>query len=95
MPKDVDRKANWDCEMILGSRSMHSFALVDDLDITLLKLQELSCFCPKCMDDNFEFCEKKAHVKPWTLIQLQPYNITQINLFIMFVCFCIFVINMF
>jgi hypothetical protein len=76
MPKDVDSRANWDYEIIPGFWSMHSVASMDDVDITLLKLQKLSCLSPKCMDDNFEFCEQKAHVKPWTLIWPQPYNIT-------------------
>lgn len=95
MLEDVDYKANWDCGIIPGFWSMHSVASMDDVDITLLKLQKLSCFYPKCIDDNFEFCEQKAHVKPWTFIRLQPYNIAQVSLFIMFVCFCIFVIDMF
>jgi hypothetical protein len=68
MPKDVDYRANWDCEMIPRSQSIHSLPSMDDVDITLFKLQELSCFCLKCMDDNSEFFEQKAHVKPWTLI---------------------------
>jgi hypothetical protein len=78
MLEDVDYRVNLDCEMIPGFQSMHSIPSMDDVDITLFKLKKLSCFCLECMDDNFEFCEQKAHVKPWTLIRLQPYNIAQV-----------------
>jgi hypothetical protein len=71
-PKDVDYMAYWSCETTLGSQSMHSVALVDYVDITFLKHPKLTFFCPKCMDDNFEFVNKKC-VMPWTLIWLHGH----------------------
>jgi hypothetical protein len=59
-PKDVDHKFAWDCKNILGSRSMHSICTISHIDVTLLNLRQLACFCPKCMDDNASFCENNS-----------------------------------
>jgi hypothetical protein len=57
----------WDCKNIAGSHALHSLTSISLRNITLLKLQNLTCFHPKCMNDNLEFCENKSHVLPWVL----------------------------
>jgi hypothetical protein len=39
-PKDVGKSAMWDCKNILGTQSLHFFALVSHRDVTLLNLKE-------------------------------------------------------
>jgi len=61
-PNDVDISVMWGCKNIIRICSLHSVTLVSPRDVTLLKLKDLACFCPKCMDDNPNFCENKMHV---------------------------------
>jgi hypothetical protein len=44
--EDVDRNAMWDYKNIVGTQSLHFFALVSHRDVTLLNLRELACFLP-------------------------------------------------
>jgi hypothetical protein len=54
--EDVDWLIDWDYKHIIGLRSLQSITFVWHGDVVLLKMQELTCFCSKCMDDNFELC---------------------------------------
>jgi hypothetical protein len=56
--------ATWDCKNIAGFCALHFVTSVSPRDITLLKLQILTCFCLESMDDNLEFFEKISHVLP-------------------------------
>jgi hypothetical protein len=78
-PNDVDRSAMWDCKNITGTRSLHSVTSISPRDVTLLKLRDLACFYPKCMDDNPYFCENGMHVEPWNMHTLEPINLTHVN----------------
>jgi hypothetical protein len=51
-PNDVDISVMWGCKNVIGICFLHLVALVSPRDVTLLKLKDLACFCPKCMDDN-------------------------------------------
>jgi len=52
-PEDLDQTANWDYKKITCSRSFHPMAFISPRDFVLLKMQELTYFYSKCMDDNF------------------------------------------
>jgi hypothetical protein len=54
---------------------MHSMAFVSHLNNTLLNVKDLAFFCPKCMDDNFDFYNAQTHVMPWRLLTLENVNI--------------------
>lgn len=71
-----DRSAMWDYKNITRTRSLHLVASISFRDVTLLKLGDLACFCPKCMADNLDLCENKVHVEPWKLNSLEPINLT-------------------
>jgi hypothetical protein len=73
---DVDRRSTWDYKCIPRSKSVHSICFVSHIDVTLLNMRQLTCFCLECMDDNARFCENKFHVQPWMLHTLQPHNIS-------------------
>jgi hypothetical protein len=75
-PTDVDHKFAWDCKNIPSSRSVHSICFVSHIDVTLLHLKQLACFCLECMDDSVGFCENELHVQPRMLLTLEPHNIT-------------------
>ncbi|CAM6102026.1 unnamed protein product [Calypogeia fissa] len=58
----VDRTKKWDCDPVKGVRSLHCFDGFSNKMSTLLRVRELCCFCPHCLDDDYEACENKAWV---------------------------------
>ena len=76
---DVDRSNTLDCKKVTGSRSMHSICSVSETDITNVRSRFLSCFCPPCMDDQADFCERKTHVMRWKLNVLEPLNMIEVS----------------
>ncbi len=77
--EDVDRSTLWDYNNIAGTHFFAFKASVSHRNVTLLKLRDLACFCPECMDDNPNFYGNKSHVHPWKLYSLEPINVTQVN----------------
>ncbi len=48
------------------------------LKLHFSKCEKLIGFCPKCMDNNFEFFQIQKHVKPWKLLTLKPFNVSHV-----------------
>ncbi len=90
---DVGRKFAWDCKSILGSRLVHSIYSISHIDVTLLNMRQLACFCLECMDNNAGFCENKFHVQPWMLHMLEPHNISHASSCIIFTLSKILILN--
>lgn len=70
----VPRHEPWDCDTVPGSRSLHSISSLSAADPTKLMVRHLSCYCSNCQVQNWESCENKSHVTPWTLAKLKPRN---------------------
>jgi len=72
---EVNRTHGYNCQTIVGPRSLHSMWFVGHANNVLLETKNFSCFYDKCVDDIVERdCDSKLHVSPWTLLTLQPYN---------------------
>lgn len=75
LEEDVDRETEYDCEPIKGCRDVHQIRSVGKLDVHKLLKRSLACFCPPCVDSNWEACENKAWTGPWeveVLVVHQP-----------------------
>ncbi len=68
----------WDCNRIEGLRSMHFIASISHQDCILLNVRDLAYFYIQYMDDNFDLCGMKSHVKSWRLIILEPNNVLHV-----------------
>lgn len=90
---DVFHKSTCHCKGIPRSRLLHSIYYVSHIDVTLLNMRQLACFCSECMDDNAGCCENKFHVQPWTLHMLEPHNISQASYFTIFTLSKILILN--
>jgi hypothetical protein len=69
---EVIRSTPFACATIPGSRSLHSIFSFSAADPTKLMVRQLSCFCLPCIDENWENCENRDHVKPWRCLKLKP-----------------------
>ena len=63
------------CDAIPGSSQFHSVFGFDPKDPTKLLARTLSCFCGPCLEEDFIHCEKKAYVKQWTVLKIQPRDV--------------------
>jgi hypothetical protein len=72
---DVNRSNLYECDSILESSNFHSIYLVLIVDPTLFMVQDLACFCPPCVMEEWETCQNRFYVLPWKLIKLKPNNI--------------------
>jgi hypothetical protein len=63
----VNRRKKWDCDTIVGSRSLHTFDGFSPCLSTLLQVRELSCFCHHCVDDEPMLCENRHWVGKFKL----------------------------
>jgi hypothetical protein len=61
----VVRSNPFACATIPGSRSLHWIFSFSTADPTKLMVRQLSCFCLPCIDEDWNNCENKEHVKPW------------------------------
>jgi hypothetical protein len=57
---DIDRETEYDCEPIKGYREMHCVQSVGHLDVNKLLKRSLACFCPACIESNWDACETKV-----------------------------------
>jgi hypothetical protein len=71
---EVIRSTPFACATIPGSKSLHSIFFFSVADPTKLMVRQLSCFCLPCIDENWENCENRDHVKPWRCLKLKPSN---------------------
>jgi hypothetical protein len=59
--------------------SLHSIFSFSAADPTNLMVRQLSCFCPPCIDQDWDNCESKDHVKPWRCVKLKPSNTSYVQ----------------
>jgi hypothetical protein len=77
---DVKKIQPYICVTILGFCKMHSISSLDHEDSELFLMQELSCFCPTCVDGSEkEDCNNIKHALPWKTIKLEPIERTSIR----------------
>ncbi|KAL3688230.1 hypothetical protein R1sor_014539 [Riccia sorocarpa] len=69
---EVDRSKELDCLPIKGTRSLHCFHGYSPMDPTLLRIKELSCFCPYCVDDEGLRCPNQDYTGKWKLESIHP-----------------------
>lgn len=69
---EVVRSNPFGCATIPGSRSLHSIFSFSAADPTKLMVRQLSCYCPSCIDEDWENCQNTGHVQPWRCIKLRP-----------------------
>ena len=75
LEEDVDREIEYNCEPIMGCRDVHQIRSVGKLDVYKLLKRGLACFCPPCIESNWEFCENSAWTGSWevkVLVVHQP-----------------------
>jgi hypothetical protein len=75
----VVRSNPFACATIPGSRSLHSVFSFSAADPTKLMVRQLSCFCPPCVDEDWDNCESKDHVKPWRCVKLKPSDTSYVR----------------
>ncbi|KAL3702355.1 hypothetical protein R1sor_020377 [Riccia sorocarpa] len=69
---DVNRSKRYDCLPIEGTRKLHCFHGFSRLNPTLLNVREMCCFCPSCIDEDWENCSNLEYTGPWTLHNVHP-----------------------
>ncbi|KAL3694855.1 hypothetical protein R1sor_008506 [Riccia sorocarpa] len=69
---DVNRSKCYDCLPIEGTRKLHCFHGFSRLNPTLLNVREMCCFCPSCIDEDWENCSNLEYTGPWTLHNVHP-----------------------
>ncbi|KAL3676804.1 hypothetical protein R1sor_026752 [Riccia sorocarpa] len=69
---EVNRSKRYDCLPIEGTRKLHCFYGFNQLNPTLLKVREMCCFCPSCIDEDWENCTKYEYTGPLTLHNVHP-----------------------
>jgi hypothetical protein len=67
------------CAAIPGSRSLHSIFSFSTANPTKLMVRQLSCFYPPCIDEDWDNCENKEHVKPWRCVKLKPSDTSYVR----------------
>jgi hypothetical protein len=63
------------CDNILESSNFHSIYSVSIIDPTLFMVQDLACFSPPYVMEEWETWQNRFHTFPWRLIKLKPNNI--------------------
>lgn len=70
---NVDQNQPYGCVTVVESRKMQSISSLDHSNLELFLMQELSYFCPTCVDggekDDYENIK---HALPWKTIKLVP-----------------------
>lgn len=70
---EVNRRRAWDCAPIPGSRSLHCFVGPKEDRPTLLRVRELCCFCPSCVDEDESVpCPSAEWAGQWTVEEIHP-----------------------
>ncbi|KAL3693313.1 hypothetical protein R1sor_006964 [Riccia sorocarpa] len=69
---EVDRSKELDCLPIKGTRSLHCFHGYSPTNPTLLRIKELSCFYPYCVDDEGLRCLNQDYTGKWKLESIHP-----------------------
>ncbi|KAL3702375.1 hypothetical protein R1sor_020397 [Riccia sorocarpa] len=69
---EVDRSKELDCLPIKGTRSLHCFHGYNPTNPTLLRIKELSCFCPYSVDDEGLRCPNQDYTGKWKLESIHP-----------------------
>ena len=67
------------CATIPSSRSLDSIISFSIADPMKLMVRQLSCFCPPCIDEDWDNCENKEHVKPWRCVKLKPSDTSYVK----------------
>ncbi|KAL3690593.1 hypothetical protein R1sor_016902 [Riccia sorocarpa] len=69
---EVNRSKRYDCLPIDGTRKLHCFYGFSRLILTLLKVKEMCCFRPSCIDEDWDNCTNSEYTGPWTLHNVHP-----------------------
>jgi hypothetical protein len=75
----VVRSNPFACATISDSRSLYSIFSFSTADPTKLMVRQLSCFCPPCIDEDWDNCKNKEHVKPWRCVKLKPSDTSYVR----------------
>ncbi len=71
---DVDWSSPHGYDNIPNFLNFHSIYSISIVDLTKLMVQDLACFYPPCVMEQWEECHNRFHVIPWWLIKLKPSN---------------------
>jgi hypothetical protein len=60
---DVDKKIEYTCSTIKGTKDVHFVRSIDSIDVNKLLKKSLACFCCFCVDSDFSTCENLAWIE--------------------------------
>ena len=61
-----------DCDVVQGTRKIHSIRAANKTNLTQLLVKNLACFCCFCMQKDWDSCPNLEWTGPWLAEHLQP-----------------------